>query len=419
MVSDHINSFHYYSSHEFFVYSGLVQNYGDLPEELDLNAFDAVVVHYSIFMAVDAYFSVQSQNKLKEYTGIKAAFIQDEYRFVDTTVERLQQMGFDLLFTCVPTGEIEKVYPEKKLPGLRKINTLTGFVPPALIHYPAVPLSKRRYDVSYRGRKYPAWHGRLGLEKWQLAKRFKRDARRSGLRVNIAWKESQRLYGPAWTGLIQSSRAVLGVESGASVFDFSGRISARVETVTALLGEKRLRYEDLSASYFKAQEDAIRLEQISPRIFEAIALRTLCVLYEGDYSGILEPDRHYLSLKKDHSNFSEVVDKLRNDVLVSRIIADAYAEIALNPSYSYPSFIARFDRELSRSKDLKGYSGLGSASVFPDRKTFYQAFPFKPIRNPYAVYISRKRKFIKLLISITPGWLKRYLKRILRVAVTQ
>ena len=46
---------------------------------------------------------------------------------------------------------------------------------------------------------------------------------------------------------------------------------------------------------------------ISPRHFEAAAFRICQVLFEGEYSGVLRPMVHYIPLKKDFSNFDQVV----------------------------------------------------------------------------------------------------------------
>ncbi|MBT8506740.1 hypothetical protein B1F79_04690 [Coxiella-like endosymbiont of Rhipicephalus sanguineus] len=52
--------------------------------------------------------------------------------------------------------------------------------------------------------------------------------------------------------------------------------------------------------------EKIDYNQISPRHFEAVATKTLQILYEGEYSNILKPWVHYVPLKKDYSNFDEV-----------------------------------------------------------------------------------------------------------------
>jgi hypothetical protein len=186
-----------------------------------------------------------------------------------------------------------------------------------------------------------------------------------------------------------------------------------VETLQMLIREKRLAYDEVREAYFKADEDRIALAQISPRIFEAIALRTLCILYEGSYSRILIPWRHYIPLKKDQSNIAEVIAALKNDALVAKIIADAYAEIALNERYSYRSFIARFDAELVRVAREHNCPACRSAVRFAAPAAFYAEFPYNPVFNPYAVVISRSRRCVDVLLRIVPRWLRRRLRHLL------
>ena len=113
---------------------------------------------------------------LRRYPGLKAVFIQDEYRHIDATVHALTEIGVDLLFTCVPEGEIDKVYSIEKLPGLRKVNTLTGFVPEHLCERDVMAFGERPVDVGYRARRVPAWLGELGQDKWRIGPRFLEDA---------------------------------------------------------------------------------------------------------------------------------------------------------------------------------------------------------------------------------------------------
>jgi hypothetical protein len=383
MVSDHINSFYLYSSHEITIFSNLTKLKGNLPEDINLDFFDGIVVHYSLFLAVDAYVSTKTRQLLKKFTGIKAIFLQDEYRFVETTIRQINSIGFNIIFTCVPPESIEKVYPKAQLPNVSRVNVLTGYVPSSLLTYPPIPLEKRKYHVSYRGRKYPYWHGRLGLEKWVIAKIFKKDSKKFRLKTNISYKEKDRLYGVEWTNLLRNSRAVLGVESGASIFDFSGLISAKVDTISALLTTKKINYNDIKNKYFCQEEDTIKLAQISPRVFEAMALRTLCILYEGEYSGIIIPWRHYLPLKKDHSNMAEIVDILLDNNSVAEIIANAYAEVALNPKYSYAHFIEEFDIHMNEEASRLSLSFTNSEEINQQISIIKQNHPFSCEVNPH------------------------------------
>lgn len=419
MVCDHINAFHQYSKHEVVILSYMVTQGGDLPHDIDLDLFDGIILHYSLFLTIDAYVSERSRHKLRVFKGLKVIFLQDEYRCVDETITHIRALGFHLIFTCIPSSLMENIYPPSKLPGVRCINVLTGYVAENLIHYVPRPLNKRPYHVSYRGRLYPSWHGRLGREKRIIGENFLKDAKKYHLKVNISCLEKDRLYGAQWINLIQDSCAVLGVESGSSVIDFTGKISKTLETLHALLNPNS--QKDLpdicEEGYYKQFEDLYPMEQISPRIFEAIALRSLCILYEGHYSGVLEPWRHYVPLKKDHSNMEEVVAILNDHERLAQIITTAYLEIAINPKYSYKTFVQMVDQVLDDTyltlqknhpkQEYKHFTEDSGITI----KAISQKYPFYFIKNPHGLN-RRKGIWGRSLTSISkilPRVVTRYL----------
>lgn len=390
-VCSHINSFHKYSEHDVFIFTHIVSNNGNIPESFPLEDFDAVVLHYSIFLSYDNYVSPKTRERIRLYSGIKCIFLQDEYRLVNKFVKLIRKLEFDAIFTCVPKESIDLVYTQNMLPDVLKINVLTGYIPEELVSYKVKPLNQRKYDVSYRGRKYPAWHGELGQEKWRIGVKFKENAKYSFLRTNIKYGENDRLYGMDWVSLLTNSKGVLGVESGSSVFDFDGVISSKVETIQELMPD--FSYEKLRLKTFMSIEGKIPLAQISPRIFEAIALRTVCVLYEGEYSGILIPWRHYIPLKKDHSNIKEVISTLKNNEVVSDIISNAYSEIAVNEDYSYKSFIQVFDETLNTLAQKKGLVN-SPKGLLRDYKYLYKEHPFYFFNAPYLFITGKKMNYM-------------------------
>jgi hypothetical protein len=340
-VCDHIDAFARYSRHRVFTCSRVRR----LPAGLDLDRFDAVIVHYSIFIAVDAYMAPDLRERLARFAGLKAVFIQDEYRFVNRTIATLRQIGAHLVFTCVPDAEIEKVYPAARLHGVRFVNVLTGCVPEALLDRAAPALEARPVDIGYRGRRYPAWHGQLGLDRQRIGERVLQDAPRYALRCDISSREEDRIYGSRWIDFLLRCKAVLGTESGSSVFDVDESIARGVEA--HLDRDPHASYDELRARYFAAEEGRIRLNQISARCFEAAALRTLLVLYEGRYSDILVPWRHYVPLRHDHGNMDDVVATLRDSAASQAIVDRAYDEIARNPRYGYRAYIEQIDQAVS------------------------------------------------------------------------
>ncbi|MFZ0269072.1 hypothetical protein [Caulobacter sp.] len=382
-VCDHINAFARYSRHEVRVLSRV----GEIFDGVKLSDFDVVVIHYSLFLAVEAFVGPRSRRALAAFRGAKAVFIQDEYRFVNATLDALEACGVDLVFTCLGPAEAERVYG--KVGGLRSQQVLTGYVPHGLPHYPPIPLAARKTMVGYRGRTYPAWHGEQGREKIRIGKLFKRDARRFGISTDIAWSERSRLYGRDWVNFIRNCQAVLAVESGASVFDFDGAVAARTESFAALVERphpipalaRKPSYEMLRDRFFAGREDQIDIAQISPRVFEAIALRTLVIAYPGRYSGVLEPWRHYVPLDKDHGNMAQVAAVLRDPERVAEIITNAYAEIALNPAYGYAAMIDLFDQRIG---EVAAERPPAAADQRADAR-FRKTFPFFAIDNPHEI----------------------------------
>lgn len=336
-VRDHIVALETYSRHKWWRLSML----GDLPDGLDLDRFDAVVVHYTLVASSNSYVSESARERLAGFRGLKAIFIQDEYRFVDKSTDAMRQIGIHILFTCVPSAEIDNVYAAARLPGVTKRNVLTGYVPEKLLDWPVQLPSQRQIDIGYRGRNVPAWLGELGQEKIQIGVRVRDEAPAYGLNVDISFREEDRLYGDAWIKFVSSCKGMLGVESGSSVVDFTGEIQRNVERHVS--SKPGTGFAELRERYFATAEGKINFAQISPRCFEAAALRTLMILYEGEYSGVLVPWRHYVPLKKDHSNLAEVVAVLRDASRLDQIVMQAYDEIAKNPKWSFAQSVADVD----------------------------------------------------------------------------
>ena len=343
-VRDHIEALERSSRHRYFRLAML----GDIPGSVNLDRFDVVIIHYTLVACHERYLTMQARKRLREYTGLKAIFIQDEYRHVNESIAAMRDIGVHILFTCVPESEIEKVYSWTSLPGVRKVNVLTGYVPKRLIERDFPLPSRRQPIVGYRGRKVPAWLGDLGQEKYWIGIRFRRDAEKyKNIRCDISFREEDRLYGDAWLDFLLRCRAVLGVESGASVFDFTGELQRKVDA--DLRENPALDYETLKQRYFANLEGRILLAQVSPRCFESAALRTIMVLYPGDYSGRLKPWRHYIPLEKDHSNMDEVVEAICDGDLCDEMAECAYREVALAEQNAYEGFVKLVDDAMEKA----------------------------------------------------------------------
>lgn len=310
---------------------------------LDLAEFDAVVIHYSLVCISDHHLPLAIREKIRCFQGLKIHFIQDEYRWVDRVTAEMGAMGIDILFTCLPLAEAERVY-RPRLPNVRLLPTLTGYVPEGLLGAPATPLAERPIDIGYRSRELPYWLGDLARDKVRIAVGVLDRAATYGLRVDIKWKEAERLYGQAWIDFLSRCRATLGTGSGSSVTDFDGSIESAVGRYLA--GHPDASYEEVHREVLAEVEGNVRFDVVSPRVFEAIALRTALVQFPGDYSGVVRPDEHYLVLERDFSNFDVVVAKLKDDRFVSAMTERAYRDVVASGRYSYKALVDEFDAEI-------------------------------------------------------------------------
>jgi hypothetical protein len=338
-VTEYLDALGRFSKNKIFEISML----NHFPSKINLQKFDVIITHYSLSLGplIEYYYGKDLIDKIKKFNGLKVSFLQDEYRQVNLYWKHINELGIDILFSCVPSNEIKKVYPANEVPNLRVVNVLTGYIPESLLRLKKKPINKRSIDVGYRTRKTPYWLGKLGFEKFFISEEFKRRAKQYNINVNFSTKEGDRLYGDDWINFITSCKALIGVESGSSIVDFDGSIEKKVEAY--IVKNPNTDFEDVFNKLLKPYEGNVNLHQISPRCFEAIALKTPLILFEGNYSGILKKNKHFIPLKKDFSNFDEVIQKLRNHSYLKKLVNRAYIDVACNPRLSYRHFVGKID----------------------------------------------------------------------------
>ena len=342
-ILEHIGAFIKFSKHDVHIFNPRGNKFN---KSLDLNEFDVVVIHYSLVIISDHYLAPDFREKIRYFRGLKIQFIQDDYRWVDKISEMMRYLGINVLFTLVPRDRISAVW-EERLPGVVQFSTLAGFVPDGIASLETVPIESRPVDVGYRGRILPYWLGWLSQEKAWIAQGFLERAAKYGLRCDIAWREEDRIYGRDWYRFISLCKATLGTESGASITDFDGTIEQQVkwylQVKKYLMNNSEADFFEIHREILEPHEGNVMMNVISPRIFEAISLRTALILFPGEYMGIIEPWVHYIPLEKDYSNMAEVVEKLSDTKFLQEITERAYADVVASNRYSLRTFIQEFD----------------------------------------------------------------------------
>jgi hypothetical protein len=176
----------------------------------------------------------------------------------------------------------------------------------------------------------------LGVEKAEIGRRVKTECEARGVPHDIDVTEQSRFYGEAWYEFLGRCRTRLGSESGSNVFDFDGSIGERYRQILKERGVAP-KYQEFR-TYTDRIENQISMGQISPRVFEASAVRTPLILHTGGYSGIIRPDEHYIELKNDFSNLDAVFARLEDLEGLERMAHRAYEYLVRSEKYGYRQF---------------------------------------------------------------------------------
>jgi hypothetical protein len=342
-IMEHVNAFKKYSKYKVWTINtnfGFVKN---LPEF----SFKIIVLHYSLFGASPFNLKGKFYQYVKNAkSSFRIAFFQDEYQFCGERFALLNELSIDFVYSLLESRYFEEVY-YKNTTVKQVFQTLTGYVDDEMIkktEYLTKPLENRVIDVGYRARQLPYYMGKGAQEKTEIAKKFVNHSKSTGLSLDIDTDNRKRIYGDNWYRFIANCRAMIGVEAGVSVFDIADKVRPAIQT---LISQKpKITFEEAYREVLIEWEDKIYYRQSSPRLFEAAALHVLLILFEGKYSGLIEPMVHYVPLKKDFSNINDVLGILSDPIKVNKITQNAYTELITSRKYDYRNFIANFDTRL-------------------------------------------------------------------------
>lgn len=304
----------------------------------DINEYDVLFQSYCARLIFDNYVSDSYKQAVMNFHGLKVIAVQDDYDRTARLHREMRLLGFHVLITPVPPAYWHLAYPASEIPGLKLIHALTGYMPERLLESrpEIVPLEARKVHVAYRGRDIGAKYGRLGFDKYEIGRRMAQLCSSRGIPHDIAMDEQSRIYGARWFEFLGSSRTMLGSESGSNAFDFDGELEKKVEEFVAKNGRKPT-YEELRMA-LEPLEAPFDMGQISPRVFETAMMMTPMILFRGRYSGVLEPDTHYIPLEKDFSNAEQVLSKLGDVESLRAMAGRAYRHLIRPDLFGYRRF---------------------------------------------------------------------------------
>jgi hypothetical protein len=378
-IEDHIAAFDRHSRFEVSAHNTEL----GYPRGLEGVRFGAIVLHYSLFGggAEEYPFPPRFSRYLDQSPdAYKVAFFHDEHVFCGQRFDYLNQHRFDCVFTLLEPKQFEQVYgAHTNVPKL--VTHLPGYVGPSALDAAArfqVPDAERPIDVGFRARPLAPYMGED--EKTEIGEGFARRAAATGLALDIEVSAESLLPGDDWYRFLARCKTTLGVESGTSCFDLEDEVHAEYSRLVSERGAENVTVDDLRGGALDRWEDRVYYRTIGPRHFEAAAMRVTQVLFEGHYSGLMEPMRHYISLKKDFSNFDQVVEQIREPEVRRELAENAHRDLIASGEHTYASLIGQFDAVLAEA-------GLKPESSEADREAAGRALR----RNPISLAAQRLR----------------------------
>ncbi len=311
--------------------------------------FDLVI--YSHFLTTpwnpERYLYKLERFKKHGFNGArKVAFFQDEYFSIDLRNRFIRELGIERIYSVAPESEWKKLYGDSGVDSKDIRACLTAYVDQADVNYIQVRDRglDRPIDIGYRTgspRSDMYRLGEFGTLKFLIGDKIQAFRNRLKLDVMIG---PGFLNGRKWFGFLLKCKYVLGVESGAGLLDPDGSINEKINRY--MKDRPGAPFAEVSRNCFEGLDGNLNLKAISPRVFEAAMTRTCMILVEGEYSGVLKPERNYIAVRKDFSNLEEVVRQVENDSTRRAIVTNTYADLIKSGRYNYENFIQSFFTDL-------------------------------------------------------------------------
>jgi hypothetical protein len=251
-------------------------------------------------------------------------FIGNEYDLLEEKIAFMRSVGADYICSQLPIAAARYLYQE--CDGSRVLEMPHALNP---AHYRPDPGADRAIDIGFIGDIYWPFVG--DRERTDMIEWFERHGARHGLGHDI---RKQRVTRDEWGRFLNRCKAVIGAESGTYYLNDRGRLLERARAYN--LHENRgASFDEVFDRYYRGQPRGISGKSISSRHFEPIGTKTCQILLEGHYNGILQPDVHYICVRKDLSNIEDALGKFRDEGLRRRMVDETHEYVMAQHTYAH------------------------------------------------------------------------------------
>jgi hypothetical protein len=259
--------------------------------------------------------------------GKLAVFFGNEYDLMEEKQSFLTQSGAEYVCSQLPKKAAVFLYSD--------VESVVVEMPHALnpsIYQPGAYADKK-IKIGFVGAKYPNWIGDGERNNFlEYCDTHFEDREKV---IKIGGKNVAR---DDWASLLRRSAGTIGAEAGTYYLDRKGSI---VKAAKKHALQKRNGSDEIfDVTALLDGVEYVSGKAISSRHFEPMGTKTVQILLEGNYNGILEPGLHYLAVRKDMSNFPDKILEF-SDPCRRAEIADGAYEYAMQ-SHTYAHRVQKF-----------------------------------------------------------------------------
>ena len=250
--------------------------------------------------------------------GKLVVFIGNEYDLLDDKIAFLRNASAEFVCSQLPIAAAQYLYGEVE--GTRLLEMPHALNPSLYSPQPR----ERSIDIGFIGDIYWPFVG--DQERTLLIRHFEES--NHGLRVDIQKKRIDRVE---WAEYLRNTHAIIGAESGTYYLTDRGRVLQRARAYN-LDTNRAATFEDVYERFF-AGVPRVDGKSISSRHFEPIGTKTCQILLEGKYNGVLQPEVHYIAVRRDLSDVAQAVERFSDVTYRQRIVEQAYEHTMAHHTY--------------------------------------------------------------------------------------
>ncbi len=184
----------------------------------------------------------------------------------------------------------------------------------------------RPVDIGFRGDLYSFGD----MERTEILRYFADRAEAWGLVQDVQFV---RLPREEWSRFLAGCKGTVGAESGTYYLERDDHTEEAVKRY--LRRHPGAGFSEVYDLFFRHYPNPVSGKAISSRHFEPIGTKTCQMLLEGHYNGILKPDEHYISIKKNFANIDDAVRRFKDEEYRRAMVERAYEYVMESHTYRH------------------------------------------------------------------------------------